>query len=70
MELNKTFIDGLWSKEINVTSFVQKNTPLTKKQFFSTFSFLAQGNRINFFHGRPLDFYYLLSHRIYTLSVK
>ena len=25
MELNKTFIDGLWSKEINVTSFVQTN---------------------------------------------
>ena len=25
MEPNKTFIDGLWSKEINVTSFVQTN---------------------------------------------
>ena len=26
MELNKTFIDGLGSKEINVTSFVQTNS--------------------------------------------
>ena len=25
MELNKTFIDGLWSKEINVSDFVSKN---------------------------------------------
>ena len=32
MELNKTFIDGLWSKEINVTSFVQTNiTPYLGK---------------------------------------
>lgn len=30
MELNKTFIDGLWSKEINVSDFVSKNiTPYT-----------------------------------------
>ena len=30
MELNKTFIDGLWSKEINVTDFVSRNiTPYT-----------------------------------------
>ena len=30
MELNKIFIDGLWSQEINVTSFVQTNiTPYT-----------------------------------------
>ena len=26
MELNKTFIDGLWSKEINVSDFVSKTT--------------------------------------------
>ena len=33
MELNKTFIDGLWSKEINVTSFVQTNiTPYKTMQ--------------------------------------
>lgn len=25
MELNKTFKDGLWSKEINVTDFVKTN---------------------------------------------
>ena len=25
MELNKTFIDGLWSKEINVSDFVSNN---------------------------------------------
>ena len=25
MELNKTFIDGLWSKEINVSDFVSTN---------------------------------------------
>ena len=37
MELNKTFIDGLWSKEINVTSFVQTNiTP-----YLGDASFLA-----------------------------
>ena len=30
MELNKTFIDGLWNKEINVSDFVSKNiTPYT-----------------------------------------
>ena len=30
MELNEIFIDGLWSQEINVTSFVQTNiTPYT-----------------------------------------
>ena len=25
MELNKTFTNGLWSKEINVSDFVSKN---------------------------------------------
>ena len=37
MELNKPFIDGLWSKELNVTSFVQTNiTP-----YLGDASFLA-----------------------------
>ena len=35
MELNKTFIDGLWSKEINVSDFVSKNiTPYLGDSFF------------------------------------
>lgn len=35
MELNKTFIDGLWSKEINVSDFVSKNiTPYTSDASF------------------------------------
>ena len=50
MELNKTFIDGLWSKEINVTSFVQTNiTP-----YLGDASFLAGPDRANEAHLEPL----------------
>ena len=50
MELNKTFIDGLWSKEINVTSFVQTNiTP-----YLGDASFLAGSHRPHEAHLEPL----------------
>ena len=55
MELNKTFIDGLWSKEINVTSFVQTNiTPYLGDSSFLPGPTERRTYRANEAHLEPL----------------
>ena len=56
MELNKTFIDGLWSKEINVTSFGTfiSNTPITI-QINSRTRVTREGGITLYCHARPVS---------------